>query len=61
MLVSRLCSSWVTELEEDEIEEVEPKLSLACCRALAPTEFGEIAANWVNVLLAPELSPASNA
>ena len=59
MLVFKLCSSWLIELEEDEFEELEPMLSLACWRVLAPGEFGEIAASSESALPTAELSPAS--
>ena len=56
-LESALCSNWLMELE-DELLELELRLSLSCSRTLAPLAFGEIDARADIAVPATELRPA---
>jgi hypothetical protein len=61
LLGSRLCKSWLIELEDEELAEFEPKFSLSCCRTVAPEELGAMEASSDMALLTAELSPAARA
>ena len=59
LLALRLCSS---VLRDDELpDELDPRLSLCCCKAAAPLEFGETDASSDITELAAELSPDDSA
>ena len=57
LLELKLCSSELT----DELLELEPRLSLCCCKAAAPLAFGETEASSDITELAAELSPDDRA
>ena len=59
LLVFRLCSNWLIELELNRLRELELKLSLSCSKALEPAELGEMEAGSDLALLMTEFSPAS--
>ena len=61
LLGSRLCRSWLIELEDEEMPEFEPKFSLSCCRTVAPEELGAMEASSDKALLTAEFSPAPRA
>ena len=58
LLVLKLCSN---ELREEELLELELRLSLCCCKAAAPLAFGETEASSDITELAEELSPDDRA
>ena len=54
----RPCKSWLRELEEDEVGELEPAFALMDFRKLAPLELDEMEASSERPVLMADESPA---